>query len=71
MARLVLPDMPWSEPHRLTPLSLELEALPAADVVAWAVESFGSGMTLASSFSAEDMVLLDLWDSIAKLVGGY
>lgn len=62
MARPVLPDMPWSEPHRLTPLSLELEALPAADVVSWAVESFSSGMTLASSFSAEDMVLLDLWD---------
>ncbi len=61
MARLVLPEMPGPDPNRFAPLSHELEALPTADVVSWAVESFGSGITLASSFGAEDMVLLDLW----------
>lgn len=62
MAQLVLPNLPWSAPHALEPLSQELEALPTADVVSWAVASFGPGMALASSFGAEDMVLLDLWD---------
>ncbi len=35
-----------------------LEGAPAEDVVAWAVDRFGSGMVLASSF--QDCVLLDI-----------
>lgn len=33
---------------------------PAEDVIAWAVRAFGAGLTFASSFGAEDMVVLDM-----------
>ncbi|MBX5467501.1 MAG: phosphoadenylyl-sulfate reductase [Firmicutes bacterium] len=37
-----------------------LEGWPADAVVAWAIAAFGSHLALASSFGAEDMVLIDL-----------
>lgn len=66
MGCITLPEGLWSEPETLRPLSQELEALPTADVVSWAVQSFGQGLVFASSFGAEDMVLLDLWYRTAQ-----
>ncbi|MHB9105987.1 MAG: phosphoadenylyl-sulfate reductase [Armatimonadota bacterium] len=40
--------------------SASLEALTAAERIAWAVREFGDGLTFACSFGAEDMVVLDL-----------
>lgn len=37
-----------------------MEAREAAEVVAWAVERFGRQMVFASSFGAEDIVVIDL-----------
>lgn len=37
-----------------------MESWPAESIVAWAVETFGPHLTVASSFGAEDMVLIDL-----------
>jgi len=41
-------------------LNERMEHQPAADILAWASASFGAGLAFASSFGAEDMVLLDL-----------
>jgi phosphoadenosine phosphosulfate reductase len=41
-------------------LAPRIDALEAGDVVAWAVERFGHRMVFASSFGAEDLVVIDL-----------
>jgi len=41
-------------------LNLRFESAPAPDIVAWALDQFGSRVALASSFGAEDMVLIDM-----------
>lgn len=38
----------------------KLENYPAAELVAWAVKSFGSAFGISNSFQKEDMVLVDL-----------
>ncbi|MHB0912739.1 MAG: phosphoadenylyl-sulfate reductase [Armatimonadota bacterium] len=38
----------------------------AVDVIRWAVETFGDRVSLASSFGAEDMVLVDMLARVAK-----
>ena len=38
----------------------KLEELTTEEVLAWAVQTFGEGVALASSFGAEDVVLIDL-----------
>lgn len=40
--------------------SVELEAQPAEAVLAWAIETFGNRIALASSFGAEDVVIIDM-----------
>jgi phosphoadenosine phosphosulfate reductase len=40
--------------------SAELEGKHPREAVAWAVDTFGDGLALACSFSAEDVVLVDL-----------
>ncbi len=42
----------------LAVLSRQFEDAPASDVVAWAVDTYGDGLVLASSF--QDCVLLDI-----------
>ena len=37
-----------------------LDGKSAQEIVAWAVKEFGSGLGLASSFVAEDVVLIDM-----------
>ena len=41
--------------------SQALRNASAAEVAAWAVETFKGGLTIASSFGAEDVVLIDLF----------
>ncbi|MCY0898740.1 MAG: phosphoadenylyl-sulfate reductase [Firmicutes bacterium] len=50
---------PWS-PEALAQLAPDLEALGAEAIIRWALDQFGSGLVLASSFGAEDMVLVDM-----------
>ena len=38
----------------------KLEALPAAELVSWAVETYGNSFAISNSFQKEDMVLVDL-----------
>ncbi len=44
----------------------ELAGAEPAQVVAWAAETFGQGLTLACSFSVEDTVVLQLWKQAAR-----
>jgi len=44
----------------LTELLPQIEAMPAAEVVRWALGRFGRRIVLASSFGAEDVVLIDM-----------
>jgi phosphoadenosine phosphosulfate reductase len=41
-------------------LSAELEGLSALDIIAWAVDEFGDGLALSSSFGADSAVMLHL-----------
>lgn len=41
-------------------LSARFEGLPAREVLKWGLETFGSRLVVASSFSLEDIVLIDL-----------
>ena len=45
-------------------LALRFEHRPAEELVLWALEEFGSSLTLASSFGAEDVVLIDMLASM-------
>lgn len=40
--------------------SARLRGAPARDIVAWAAQRFGAGLAVASSFSIEDCVVIDL-----------
>jgi len=53
--------------EEINAINAELEGREASEIVAWASERFGDRITLASSFGAEDMVLIDL---IAKSKAG-
>src|SRR5512145_1022409 len=44
----------------------ELNGLGAADILKWAAAKFGSRISLATSFGAEDQVLTDLWAAIGS-----
>jgi phosphoadenosine phosphosulfate reductase len=46
------------EPQEIEARALEFEAAPAGKVIAWAIERFGSGVSLACSF--QDCVIIDL-----------
>ncbi len=46
------------EPQEIEARAYEFEAAPAGKVIAWAVERFGSGVSLACSF--QDCVIIDL-----------
>jgi phosphoadenosine phosphosulfate reductase len=44
----------------------ELKGLDAAGILRWTTSKFGSHVSLASSFGAEDQVLTALWSNIGK-----
>jgi len=46
--------------QRVTVLQGEAENWPAHEVLQWGVSEFGSSLALASSFGAEDVVLIDM-----------
>src|SRR5580692_2228986 len=37
-----------------------MEALPASEILSWAVETYGDSFAIASSFQKEGMVVMDL-----------
>lgn len=47
-------------PPELETLRAEVDAMTAAEVVAWSLGRFGHRMALASSFGAEDVALIDM-----------
>ena len=52
--------MPRLDPIEVTEASTRLEAAPATDVLAWALDTFGKRCTIVTSFQVEGMVMLDL-----------
>jgi phosphoadenosine phosphosulfate reductase len=46
--------------HEIEKLNLEFEQKPAEEIFRWALGRFGNRIALASSFGAEDVVLIDI-----------
>ncbi len=53
-------------PAALQQAAPTLEALGAQEIVRWAVQQYPTGLVLASSFGAEDMVLIDMLARVAE-----
>lgn len=53
----------------MTQIATRLAGAPAPEIVRWAVERFGRGLALASSFSIEDCVLIDMGYKAARALG--
>jgi len=53
-----------SDPHgdidRLNAIAARLENGPPQDITAWALDEFGKGITIATGFGAEGLVLIDM-----------
>ncbi len=62
----ILDDENSRSPEALQALSLELEEVGPEDVLIWATRQYPQGLVLASSFGAEDMVLIDMWTRVTK-----
>ncbi|MFQ5559754.1 MAG: phosphoadenylyl-sulfate reductase [Nitrospinota bacterium] len=56
--------MPAIEKKELTSLQETLEPMEAEEVLSFAVKKYGKGLSLASSFGAEDMVLVQMLSTI-------
>lgn len=52
-------------PEELGELNERLRGKPAEEIMRWAADAFGSGITLASSFGGEDVVLIDMISKVA------
>jgi phosphoadenosine phosphosulfate reductase len=52
--------MPRLDPIAVAEASRRLEAAPAGDVLAWALDTFGKRCAIVTSFQVEGMVMLDL-----------
>ncbi len=52
--------MPRPDPAEVQAAAARLEAAPATDVLAWALDTFGKRCAVVTSLQAEGMVLLDL-----------
>jgi phosphoadenosine phosphosulfate reductase len=53
-------------PDQLKKLASEYESKSAQQVLAWALDTFGSKIALSSSFGAEDVVIIDMMAKIDK-----
>ena len=51
---------PTTTPNDVAALASQAQPLPAEDVLRLALNRFGRGVALSSSFGAEDMVLIDM-----------
>ena len=49
----------------LTKLNQTVAKLPAEEILAWGLEAFGSRVAIATSFGAEDVVLMDMASKVA------
>lgn len=54
--------------EELQVMAYRLESKSPQDVLVWAMEEYGSGLVLASSFGAEDVVLIDMLHKLAPTV---
>src|SRR5262245_59078518 len=54
-------------PSEVEAAAARLRGAPPSAVVSWAVQRFGGGLAIASSFSIEDCVVIDM---AHKVVGG-
>ncbi|RNB86047.1 phosphoadenylyl-sulfate reductase [Brevibacillus panacihumi] len=54
--------------EELQVMAYRLESKSPQDVLVWAMEEYGSGLVLASSFGAEDVVLVDMLHKLAPTV---
>lgn len=50
----------------ITSIANELESKPAPEILKWGFEKYGDKMVLASSFGAEDVVLIDMMCNINR-----
>src|SRR4051812_39095901 len=48
-------------------ISDEMENMSAYDILKWAIDTYGLRIGLASSFGAEDVVIIDLMTQINKI----
>lgn len=66
LTNYVLPPDQAQSPSSLAEISCRLESLDAQSIVQWAVLQYGPEVVLASSFGAEDMVLVDMLCMVTK-----
>src|SRR5919197_1757405 len=52
---------------QLQKISDEMENMSAYDILKWAIDTYGLKIGLASSFGAEDVVIIDLMTNINKI----
>jgi len=52
-------------PQELKAIGQRLQGKPAEEIIRWAVDTFSPDIALASSFGAEDVVLIDLLSKLA------
>ena len=48
------------DPHGIRQIGLSLETRSPQEILRWGIEQFGGGITLACSFGAEDVALVDM-----------
>jgi phosphoadenosine phosphosulfate reductase len=53
-----------SNPKEFINFSAQMEMMSAMDVLQWALDTFGTSIALASSFGAEDVVIIDMMSGI-------
>ncbi len=49
-----------SNPKEFTTISAQMELMSTKDIVKWALNTFDTSIALASSFGAEDVVIIDM-----------
>src|SRR5262245_15646841 len=61
--------MPAASPAEVQAAAARLYGAAPTVVVSWAVERFGAGLAIASSFSIEDCVVIDMACKVARAAG--
>lgn len=57
---------PTSTSMQIEKLADDFDSKPAQEVLGWALDTFGTKIALASSFGAEDVVIIDMMTNIDK-----